>query len=194
MSVRTGRLGLGIRALVLAAVLAACGGGGTKTVAASTWAGNVCGQILAWGQQIQAAFTSLSSSLQGAAGSGDVTKARDELVNFLDDLVNRTDQLIGRVEGAGTPDTPKGKEAASSFRAGLEDIRRAFADGKAKAQDLSTNNNEEFQKGADELNKKAQTALEQAGSKFKQIQQEAPGLNQAFKDAPACQTLNQASG
>jgi hypothetical protein len=184
---RTARAGGCVVAVVALATLAAgCGGKSSSsqsTSAASTsaadWANGLCSAVSTWSTSVQTTTTSLKgnvteSSLKSA--SAEVTKATDEFVNDL--------------KGLGTPDTESGKKAKET----LDTLSGQL---KTNAQTIDKAVNEvsgtsSALKAVSTVSSTLVTVGDQVTTAFTSIQQvDTKGeLDQAFKDADACKTLN----
>lgn len=187
---RSRRLTLSAAALALAVGLTACGGDGDDSasgeVDVTTWAGNVCGQLVAWGQELQSASTSVQSTLETT--SGDLEAQRAQLVKFLGDAADSTDQMIERIDSAGTPRVDQGGEVADSLTSGLGEVKKAFDEGKAQAESIPADDPGVFAQRATEIGNQATETIQQEITQFDE-RYDIPALNQAFEEAPQCTAI-----
>jgi archaellum component FlaC len=187
---RTARARRGSACLVavvaLATLASGCGGKSSSsqsTSAASTsaadWANGLCSAVSTWSTSVQTTTTSLKGNVtEGSlkSASADVTKATDEFVNDL--------------KGLGTPDTESGKKAKET----LDTLSGQL---KTNAQTIDKAVNEvsgtsSALKAVSTVSSTLVTVGDQVTTAFTSIQQvDTKGeLDQAFKDADACKTLN----
>lgn len=187
------RLGIAVRATLAGVILAACGGGGDSDKAsASAWVQDVCTGLTGWLQELQRESTGLQQSV--GATPGDLNSAKADLVEFMTNAVGSTDEMIDEVQAAGAPDVDKGDEIQSGLEDGLDEIRQAFADAKTQAEGLSVDDPAAFAQGAEELSASLQEAGEKAEGSLNDLGEryDAPSLDKAFEDEPACQQLEDA--
>ncbi len=171
---------------VMALFISACGDddddGGGDSVAVGEYASDICTAFFGWRDAIQDGQTELQSSLAPDAAP---QEGKDALQGFLDNAVAASDQLIEDVEGAGTPDTENGEEAADVLQTAAERARDQLEDAQADVADLPTDSPEAFTEAAEQFGSDVEAALGAAGEGLEDV--DAPELDQAFDEEEACQ-------
>jgi hypothetical protein len=172
--------------LIAAAALfvSACGdddGGGDK-VEVGDFASGICTAFTDWTDAIQARQSELQEGLDPGASP---QEGKDALQGFLDDAVEASDQLVDDVEGAGTPDTDNGQDAADALQGAAESARDKLEDARASVEELPTESPEAFSKAADDFGNEVRSALEGVGEGLEEI--DTPELDKAIDEEKACQ-------
>ena len=170
---------------VLALTISACGDdddGGGGSVAVGDYASDICTAFTDWTQAIQDRQTELQEGLQPGASP---QAGKDALQGFLDDAVAASDTLVEDVDGAGTPDTENGEEAADALQGAAEGARDKLADAQENVADLPTDSPEAFGEAADEFGNEVRSALEGVGDGLQDI--DTPELDEAIDEEEACQ-------
>jgi hypothetical protein len=180
-----------VSVLAVASLVAACSSSDSSKVSADEWVTDICTSLSGWLEQLQQESTSLQESVQADA-TGDLAAAKADLVEFMNGAVQSTDEMITEIDAAGVPDVDNGEELNDGLNDGLEDIRQAFADAQGQAEALPVNDQAAFAQGATELGESLQEAGTQAEEQLNDLgaKYDAPSLDQAFDDEPACQDLN----
>ena len=194
----TRRSGLPVAALASVLALAACGGGSSSngssssstraSLSATQWAGQVCGRITTWVNQLQSSSNNAVSGLNGT----NLQQIKTQFVNFLGGAVSSTNVMISGVQAAGAPAVPNGRAIAQGLVSGLQGIQSAFVQAQTQAQALPADNPTALSSGAQGL----ATSLENAGNQVKtslnSLDQRYPSteLDAALRNQAACQSLN----
>jgi hypothetical protein len=169
---------------VLALSISACGddNGGGGSVDVGDYAADICTAFTDWTQAIQDRQTELQEGLQPGATP---QEGKDALQGFLDDAVAASGTLVDDVEGAGTPDTENGQDAADALQGAAEGARDQLAEAQQNVADLPTDSPEAFSDAADEFGNDVRAALEGVGDGLQDI--DTPELDKAIDDEEACQ-------
>jgi hypothetical protein len=190
-------------ALATALSLAACSGGSSSggssasgpspspsqaSVSASRWAGEVCGRITTWVNQLQSSSNSAVSGLSGT----NLQQIKSQFVNFLGGAVTSTNTMISGVQAAGAPAVPNGRAIAQGLVSGLQGIQSAFVQAQSQAQALPADNATALNNGAQALTTTLQNAGNQVKTSLNSLDQRYPSaeLDAALRNQAACQPLN----
>jgi hypothetical protein len=172
--------------LIAAAALlvSACGDDdGDDKVAVGDFASDICTAFTDWTDSIRERQTELQKNLDPGASP---TEGKDALAGFLDDAVAASDQLVEDVEGAGTPDTENGDEAADALQTAAEGARNKLEDAQERVEDLPTDSPEAFGQAADDFGNEVRSALEGVGDGIEEV--DTPELDKAIDEESACQS------
>jgi hypothetical protein len=171
---------------VFALFISACGDdddGGGDSVDVGDYAADICTAFTDWTQAIQDRQTELEQGLEPGASP---QEGKDALQGFLDDAVTASDTLVEDVEGAGTPDTENGQEAADALQEAAQGARDQLAEAQADVADLPTDSPEAFSEAADQFGNDVREALEGVGDGLQDI--DTPELDEAIDEEEACQS------
>lgn len=170
--------------LIAAAALfvSACGGDSDEKVEVGDFASDICTAFTDWTDAIQSRQTELQGALDPNASP---QEGKDALQGFLDDAVEASDQLVDDVDGAGTPDTENGEDAAEALQGAAEGARDKLAEARDEAEQLPTESAEAFSKSARDFGNDVRSALEGVGEGLEEI--DTPELDKAIDEESACQ-------
>ena len=191
-------------ALLLALVLAACGGdddggdtgsttgttaeatgdtGSTGTVSPEEYVKSVCTSMSTWVTDVQ----SLSNDFGTGIDPTDVQATKDALVDLFDQMLAATDTLISNLDAAGTPDIENGEEIRSSLSASFEQARSALDDAKTQVEALSVDDPAAFGTELQNIGTAIQSSMSGITGSLSGLA--APELEQAAANEPACSAL-----
>ena len=165
-----------------AVLISACGDDGEDKVAVGDFASDICTAFTDWTGSIQERQSELQEGLDPKSSP---EEGKEALQGFLDEAVTASDQLVEDVEGAGTPDTENGEEAADALQSAAENARDKLEEARENADDLPTDSPEAFGEAADEFGNEVRAALEGVGDGLEEI--ETPELDKAIDEESACQ-------
>jgi hypothetical protein len=185
-----GRLGgcaLGLICVTAAALtLAACGGSSHHSgVTAKAYATSFCGAVGPFEEQIL-----LRSNELRLAADKDVTQNKQALRSFLTALSTATGSAVARLEGAGIPDVPNGRETAMAFLNAFRNIEAAFATAADRSRTLPTTSTGAYKTAADALVSDVKGSLSSLAANLGSLK--APAIEAAARKIPACQSLGSA--
>jgi hypothetical protein len=176
---------------VLALALVVMGAGfPAKTVPPKKWANSVCSAVGDWVHGTQAGATALQTKV-GSQGN-DIAKVKKALVAYLAATAKGTTRMSDQLEHAGTPDTPKGKQAAKGLADGFAKIHAAVSHFKTDAEHVSTSSPIKATAALTKLSTKINTQFGQLNRAFGDLGKYDPNhkLAKAFKATQACKALN----
>jgi hypothetical protein len=181
---------LPILALLAALAVAAAGCGGDETsepegTPPKQWAGSVCGALETWQESLQNQARGLSREVLQAKSPN---AAKRRIGTFLDEVIAETDTMMEAVEGAGQPAVEQGRQVADDFRMGLEQMRAAFEDARAKIAKVPTDDPQAFQRQLTEIGSDLQTQGRSIGDTLGKIDEryDSQQLGKAFDETEAC--------
>lgn len=176
---------------VLALALVVMGAGfPAKTVPPKKWANSVCTAVGDWVQGTQAGAAALQTKV---AGQGtDIPKVKKALVAYLSATAKATSTVSDKLEHAGTPQTPKGKQAAKGLATGFAKIHTAVAHFKKDAEKVSTSSPVKATADLTKLQTKINTQFGALNKAFGDLGKYDPNhkIAKAFKATRACKALN----
>jgi hypothetical protein len=178
---------IGVLAVVVAAVAMRLSDDDSQPTTAE-WANSICTSLGDWGE-----------SINSLADVGGQPLTPDQLRDKLGDADDATTQLAQELRDAGTPDTEAGDQLREQLDSSTEKLESSFDDLKESAEEAADAPADEFlQKLAALASDFAalQAAITQTVTTIEDAdvgEQTKAELQQAFADAPACQSL-QAQG
>jgi hypothetical protein len=173
---------------VLALALLLMGAGfPTKTVTPKKWANTVCSSVGDWVKGTQTGATKLDKAI-GGTGT-DIPKIKKAVVGYLSATGKATDKVSDQIEHAGTPDTPKGKQASKALTSGFAKIHAALKGFTHDASKISTSNPAAAVATLTKLNSKINSEFGQAFGSLGKLDPNHK-LAKAFKATKACKALN----
>lgn len=198
-------------ALVMALVLAACGGdddGGdegttaaTGTTAEATGAtgdtGSTVGTV-APEEYVRALCTGMKTyvddvtTLSSEFGTSldptaDLQTQKEAVVGLLQDIIDATDTLITDLEAAGVPDVEGGDEIVSAVGDSFDQARQVIDDAKAQVEDLSIDDPATFATELTNIGTAIQNSLGGISGSLSEL--DAPELSEAAANEPSCASL-----
>ncbi len=176
---------------VLALALVVMGAGfPAKSVPPKKWANSVCTAVGDWVQGTQDGATALQTKTAGS--TGDLPKVKKALVTYLAATAKATDTVRDKLEHAGTPKTPKGKQAAQGLETGFAKIHTAVGHFKNEAEKVSTSSSAAATADFAKLTTKINTQFGELNQAFGNLGKYDPGhkIAKAFKATRACSALN----
>lgn len=180
------RRGRAAFAILLLALLAACGGQGGSTtkdrVPAAAWAKDVCTTVRPWAGKIQTAVTNTQTTL-GKSSEPKVVKP--QLTQLFFGAAKATDTAIAGIDKAGVPEVDNGEQIAKDFRAALVSARNAFAAAQTSVQGLDTSDKKKFDAAVSQVGTKLKQDYAKAGKNIQKATSDE--LTKAFEKEPTCQ-------
>jgi hypothetical protein len=188
--------GLGVVAVVI--VAAAIGGRdkSDETVPAGEWAQSVCGAAGVWRGEMEDIVEELRTPSEfPASGSeepqSETPQGRTGFVRIgLERAVRATDTMIEGIDNAGTPDTPKGAEAARL----TSDWSDSALDDLEEAQDSLDEEADSLEESITQLTDAARAigaALASGVQTIADVARVDPELAAALQEASTCQQLRE---
>jgi hypothetical protein len=165
-------------ALVFALVVSATGCGGSSGTSASQWVGDLCSGISDWRANL--------GDVPDSSATTDLAAYKTAMTSFLDGLVRNTDKLIDRIDKAGVPDMPSGREAARDFKAAFAGMETSFRNAKATIDKTPTDDKARFAAGLVQVGLVIQESLDRAGKTFGDISKKFPDVGKVARQTPAC--------
>ncbi len=178
-------IGIGIAAIVIAAVAMRLSDDGPPTT--EEWAGSVCTSLSDW----QESITSL-------ADTGGEPLTADSLRDKLGDASDATSDLVSQLRDLGPPDIESGDELEQQLDASTDELESSFESVKASAEDVADAPDEFLQQLAALSSDFAalQTAISGTVTTLQNAdvtESSKAELQQAFTDAPSCESLRSES-
>lgn len=179
-------IGIGIAAIVIAAVAMRLSDDGPPTT--EEWAGSVCTSLSDW----QESITSL-------ADAGGEPLTADSLRDKLGDASDATSDLVTQLRDLGPPDLESGDELEQQLDASADELESSFESVKASAEEVANAPAGEFlQQLATVASDFAtlQTAISGTVTTLQNAdvaESSKAELQQAFADAPSCESLRSES-
>lgn len=163
-----------------------------KGVPPDEYAESVCGSTGDWFDEI----VDLSGELaDGLSDASDTDEQQDVAIDFLDAAIDATDTWLEEIEDAGRPDVDDGKAIAKGYRKGARDTRKVLVNAAKEAEDLPTDDDEEFAERLDKLGTSIDEGLDEAGLAVTDTEEDASReYREALEDATACEELREAVG
>ncbi len=162
----------------------------TKQVPPKHWAKSVCTAVGTWVEDARTGASALDRTAK--TGSSDIASIKAALVRYLSDTVDSTGTVLDRLRSAGTPATPKGKQAAAGLTTGFEKIKHAAKGFVHDARRVSTSNPVSALSDLKTLQTKVNTRFGSLSQAFGDLGRFDPGhkISKAFKATRACRALN----
>jgi ElaB/YqjD/DUF883 family membrane-anchored ribosome-binding protein len=198
--------------LLLALVLAACGGGDdnesgdsgttgtTATTGATSTTGDtgstggtvspeeyvktVCTSMSTWVNDVQTMSNDFTTNLDPSA---DLQTQKDAIVQLFDDMLGATDTLISSLQSAGTPDVDNGDQIQAALSDSFEQARTALNDAKTQVEKLGIDDPAAFATELGNIGTAIQSSMSGITGSLGGLQ--APELEQAAAQEPACQAI-----
>lgn len=163
-----------------------------RAVPPDEYAESVCGSTADWFDEI----VDLSGELgDGLSEASDADEQQDAALEFLEAAIDATDTWLEEIGDAGTPDVDDGKSIAKGYRKGARDTRKVLVKAAKEAEDLPTDDDEEFAERLDELGTSIDAGLDEAGLAVTETEEDASReYREALADAAACDDLREAVG
>lgn len=145
----------------------------------------VCDGVTGWIGEIQA----LTQEFQDASSRAtNIRQVKAAAVAFLGGLLVATDTFVADLEESGVPPVPRGEEAAQQILDGLEEVRTAMEDARARIQRLATNDPQAFVARLREITEEMARQMSSVGTSMEEF--EAPELDAAAEDVPECEGVS----
>jgi hypothetical protein len=176
---------------VLAGALMLMGAGfPTQKVPASRWATGVCTTVNTWVTTTQAGANELDVTLSGS--NVKLRDIREALTGYLGDTAHATTLALDGLASAGTPKTPKGKQAAAGLSTSFKKIRASLRKLQHQAEGISIKRKAKALKQVKALNKQVTAEFNSFNAALSKLRKLDPNhkLKQAFAADPACQQLS----
>ncbi len=179
-------IGIGIAAIVIAAVAMRLSDDGPPTT--EEWAGSVCTSLSDWRESI----TSL-------ADAGGEPLTADSLRDKLGDASDATSDLVTQLRDLGPPDLESGDVLEQQLDASTDELESSFESVKASAEEVADAPAGEFLQQLAALSSDfaaLQTAISGTVTTLQNAdvaESSKAELQQAFADAPSCQSLRSES-
>ena len=194
-------------ALLMALVLAACGGDdnaggdtgsstgttGTTTAATGTSGGgsvspeeyvkSVCTSMSTWVSDVQ----NLSNSFGSDVDPTDLEATKNAIVDLFGQMLDATDTLISSLQAAGTPDIDNGDQIKAALSDSFTQARQALSDAKDQIANLDTSDPTQFATQLQGIGTAIQSSMSGITGSLSGLQ--APELEQAAANEPACASL-----
>jgi hypothetical protein len=197
-------------ALLLALVLAACGGGDDNesgdtgstgstgsttattgdtgstggTVSPEDYVNTVCTSMSTWVNDVQTMSNDFTTNLDPSA---DIQAQKDAIVQLFDDMLAATDTLISSLQGAGIPDVDDGDQIQAALSDSFEQARTALDDAKTQVENLGVDDPAAFATELGNIGTAIQSSMSGITGSLSGLQ--APELEQAAANEPACQAI-----
>ena len=175
-------IGIGIAAIVIAAVAMRLSDDGPPTT--EEWAGSVCTSLSDWRESI----TSL-------ADAGGEPLTADSLRDRLGDASDATSDLVTQLRDLGPPDLESGDELEQQLDASTDELESSFESVKASAEEVADAPAGEFLQQLATVSSDfaaLQTAISGTVTTLQNAdvaESSKAELQQAFADAPSCESL-----
>ncbi len=151
---------------------------GGDAVDPQTYAKEVCDATTSLQDEVQGQLESFQEELNPGASPEEV---KGQLIDFLEEVNGVYDSAASDIEEAGVPDVEGGEEFSTDLNELFQDGSNELEDAVDKAQDLPTGSPEEFQAAAQELGTAVQNAGSELGSDFEDL--DPPDeLKEAFEE------------
>jgi hypothetical protein len=173
-------------AVTLGLAAAGCGGGDEpEGVPPSEWAASVCGALATWQTTLEQGARDLTRDVLQAQ---DPEQSKEQIGAFLDEVIAETDTVIGAVDEAGAPAVDQGEQVAADFKAGLEQIRSAFAGAGEQIEEAPTDDPAAFQQQLGAIGQQLQTQGQSIGDTLGRIDEkyDSDELGEAFDENEQC--------
>ena len=190
-------------ALLMALVLAACGGDdnsggdtgsspgttastgttGGGTVSADEYVHSVCTSMSTWVTDVQ----NLSNSFGSDVDPTDLEATKNAIVDLFGQMVDATDKLISSLQAAGTPDVDNGDQIKAALNDSFTQARQALSDAKDQIANLDTSDPTQFATQLQGIGTAIQSSMSGITGSLSGLQ--APELEQAAANEPACASL-----
>jgi hypothetical protein len=167
-----------------------------ETVPASAWAQNVCGVVATWRGEMEGIVDDVRQApSRGSLGveepQSQTPQGRTELIRTgLESSVRATKTLVEGIDGAGTPDTPQGSQAASQVSDWADSSRNDLE----QAQDALHHEAATLETALAQLTGAAgavRTTLTSGVKTLAGAAQADPQLAAAFRSSSRCQQLRE---
>ncbi len=134
--------------------------------------------------------TSSAASLRGK--NVRLRDVREALTGYLGATAHATTLALDGLAAAGTPKTPKGKQAAAGLSASFKKIRASLRKLHNQAEDMSIKHKAKALKQVKALNRQVTAEFNSFNVALSKLRKLDPGhqLQQAFAADPACQALS----
>ncbi len=179
-----------IGGVVIAALLLMGAGFPSKQVAPKHWATGVCTTVNTWVETTKTGATRLEASLAGT--SPNLRRVRSALAGYLGDTAHATTRAIDGLDKAGTPKTPKGKQAAEGLTNGFKKIRNGLRKLQNEAKGMSVKHKAKALQQITSLNREVNTEFASFSDAVGKLKKLDPNhqLRKAFQADQACQALS----
>ncbi len=168
-------------ALVVAIVIAGCGGG-SSTVTPTAYVTTLCKAI----GPFEKNFASRERTLDPTAKNTPAER-RTALISFLNGVSGDMQRTVSTLKSAGNPDVADGKKIQSAIVAAFARLESVMKSGARQAQSLPTDSATAFETAATKLGRAVQTSLAGIGTSLASLR--SPKLEKAAAKVPACKTI-----
>jgi hypothetical protein len=179
-----------VGSLLVGALILMGAGFPAQTVPASQWATGVCTTVNTWVTTTQTGADDLNVKLSGKTVS--LRDIREALTGYLGDTAHATTLALDGLASAGTPKTPKGKQAAAGLTASFKKIRASLRKLRNQAESMSIQRKAKALKQVKTLNRQVTAEFDSFNAALRKLRKLDPNhqLKQAFAADPACQQLS----
>ncbi len=176
--------------VVIAALVLMGAGFPSKHVPPKRWAAGVCTTVTDWVNTTKAGASDLNASLAGANTS--LRDVRDALSGYMGDTAHATTLALDGLAAAGTPTTPKGKQAAATLTGSFKKIRKSLRKLQNQADDVSVKHKAKALKEIKALDRQVTTEFNSFGAALAKLKNLDPDhkLKKAFQADRTCQALS----
>jgi hypothetical protein len=173
--------------LALAAMISACGSGGSSGsssgVSAAEYVKAICTAVGPFEKDVAARSNALNSAKLTSAAQG-----KKAVQDFLSAVSNDTDQALTKLQAAGTPDVSNGKAISTAIVGAFKQLQTAIGTALTQAKNLDTSSPQAFQKGATALGSTVQSSLGGISTSLGKLK--SADLEKAAAKEPACTSLS----
>jgi hypothetical protein len=175
---------VGVLAIALASANAA---GASRETSAGKWADTFCGAISTWQKTIKKGSSTLSSTVAGAAATGDLKAARAKLVGYLHGAVVATRKMSDTVSHAGAPAVPNGGKLQTAVIAGFGSVAAFFQKAAARAAHIPTTSAASFAQATIALGRDISAGAQKIGAALGAVgNYSSPTLDKALRGSKTC--------
>lgn len=179
-----------IGSVLIAALLLMGAGFPAKKVPPKQWAIGVCTTVNDWVTATENGANDLNATLTGT--NTKLRDVREALTAYLGDTAHSTTVVLDGLVDAGTPATPKGKQAATGLIDTFKKIRTSLRKLQDQAEELSIKNRAKALKQIKALNRQVSAEFASFNDALIKLRKLDPNhqLQKAFQAEPACQQLS----
>jgi hypothetical protein len=153
--------------------------------AAAGYVTAVCDGVTGWIEEIQ----TLTQEFQDVSSRAtNLRQVKSAAVAFFGGLLVATDVFVADLENGGVPPVPRGEEAAQQILDGLEEVRAAMENARARIQRLATVDPQAFIARLREITEEMGRQMSSVGTSMEEF--EAPELDAAAADVPECEGVS----
>ncbi len=176
--------------LVIAVLLAGCGGSSQKSNGKATpeaYVNQVCGSVALWLRAVETSSAEISNELKPGSTP---THAKQALQGLMDSSVADSERVVDGLRAAGTPDVTNGEQIAGALLGSFVQATNALKGVQAQVRRLPTNDPSAFQGAVKSVGTSVQSSLSSIGSGLTTLH--STELQKAASESPACKSLGTA--